>query len=167
MRQQALLVCLSFLVCCSRAGENPLPIEPLQPRSEFDLEASELLIRKDPWAPHDPQIKIGADVWIYTTICNVGLQPVHARDYAESLELNGKIVRPAQFFPHTTLGPLLPERCSLGSFSNPDVGRYGGWVFKPEEPGRYELKYRVHISPRLEEENKDNNELVVVVEVVW
>ena len=43
--------------------------------------------------------------------------------------------------------------------SSPEQAAHPGiWGFKPEEPGRYEFKYRVHLSPRLEEENKDNNE---------
>ena len=166
VKKKALLVCFSFLVCCSRAGENPLPVEPLQPRSEYDMEASELKIQVQAGGPHRPQIKVGADVWVYHSICNVGLQTIHARNIAESLEVNGRIVKPARFYPETTLGPLLPGRCRKGLLSTPeDVTHPDFWGFKPEEPGRYEFTYRVHLSTRLVEENQDNNEIILEVEV--
>ena len=163
MKKQALLACLSFLVCCSRSGENPLPIEPLQPRSEYDIEASELRITTQSGGPHSPTIKVGADVWIATKVCNVGLQPVSGVSIGESLGVNGRRVA-----SHT--GPrssrLVPGGCSRGVISHPGQAAYPGvWYFKPEEPGRYEFKYRVSLSSLFEEENKDNNELVVAVEV--
>ena len=157
MKKPALLACLSvFFLCCSRAGENPLPIEPLLPRSEYDLEASELKIQNQQGGPHRPRIKIGSDVWIFTSICNVGLQPIPGAYYGESLEVNGKIVHRHSLGVYSSFGPLAPGGCNKGAVS---LSRM------PEEPGRYEFKFQVHLSSRLEEENKDNNELVLVVEV--
>ena len=167
MKKQALLACLSLLVCCSRAGENPLPIEPLVPRSDYDLQASDLKIQVREGGPHTLRMKVGADVWIWSSICNVGLQTIRGSDYTKSVEINGKIVRPPRFGEYSGLGPLVPGVCNRGSVSLPSQARYPGvWFFKPEEPGRYEFKYLVHLRPRLEEENIANNEIVVVVEVV-
>ena len=165
MKKRALLVCLCFLTCCSRAGENPLPVESLLPRSDYDLQASDLKIQVREGGPHTLRIKVGVDVWIWSSICNVGLQSIHDRDYTESVEINGEVVQPPRFGEFSGLGPLVPGECNRGSVSSPEMIAYGGWGFKPEEPGRYEFKYLVHLRPRLEEENKANNEIVVVVEV--
>ena len=162
MKKQALLACLSFLLCCSRAGENPLPIEPLQPRSEYDIEASDLRITTQSGGPHSPTIKVGADVWIATKVCNVGLQPVSGVSIGTSLKLNGRRVASNTL----SSGRVDPGGCRRGVISHPGQAAYPGvWYFKPEEPGRYEFKYRVSLSSLFEEENKDNNELVVAVEV--
>lgn len=165
MKKRALLLCLCFLTCCSRAGENPLPIAPVQPRSEYDLEAAEFSIKlTDRGTPHQSRIKVGTDVWVFRKICNVGLQSIHRRFYTQSVEVNGEIVRPHYFGEYSTLGPpLVPGGCQKGFISVPGATE---WQFRPEEPGRYEFKLIVHLSPRLEEDNKANNELVVVVEVV-
>ena len=166
MKKRALLACLPLLVCCSRAGENPLPIEPLQPRSEYDLEAAELKIQVQAGGPHTLRIKAGADVWIWARLCNVGLKSIHGTEITQSLEINGKIVRPPQFgeFSRRLFDP---GECNSGSLSLPaQADNPAVWGFKPEEPGRYEFRYVVHLRQRLEEENIANNEIVVVVEVV-
>ena len=165
VKKQALLVCLPLLVCCSRAGENPLPVEPLQPRSEYDLEARELRIMTQSWGPHQRRIKVGANVWIFTSICNVGLQSIKDADFSQSLELNGKIVVQPVFVRNSRQPPLRPGGCLKSVLTSPRVVSLGGWGFRPGLPGRYEFKLRAHLEPSLEEENVDNNELVVVIEV--
>lgn len=162
MKKRALLVCLCFLVCCSRSGENPLPIEPLLPRAQYDLEASEFKIQVQSEGPHSQRIKMGADIWVFTKVCNVGLESVQTGSMAETLALNGKRVASGTF-PNRPLGP---GGCIKGVMVNRKTVAAGGWRFSPEEPGRYEFSYRVYLSSRYEEENTENNELVKVVEVV-
>ena len=165
MKKRALLGCLCFLMCCSRAGENPLPVEPAQPRSEYDLEARELRIMTQSWGPHQRRIKVGANVWISYSICNVGLQSIQGKDYRDSLELNGKTVIDSPFGIYRSFGPLAPGGCLKGQLTSPRVLSLGGWGFRPGVPGRYEFKLRAHLEPSLEEENVDNNEIILEVEV--
>lgn len=165
MKQLGLLACLPLLVCCSRAGENPLPVEPLLPRSEYDIEASNLKIAVQQGGPHRQRIKVGADVWIVTKYCNVGLQSIPGKDYRDTLEFNGRMVRDPPFGVYRSFGPLVPGQCIRGETSHPAQAGLGVWYFRAAVPGRYEFKYRVHLKSPLEEENLSNNEFVVVIEV--
>ena len=165
MKKRALLLCLCFLTCCSRAGENPLPIAPVQPRSEYDLEARNLKISVQNGGPHRQRIKVGADVWITKERCNVGLQSISGKDYRDTLEFNGRMVRDPPFGVYRSFGPLVPGQCIRGQPSVPSQAGLGVWYFRPDAPGQYEFKYRVHLRPPLEEENLSNNEFVVVIEV--
>lgn len=171
MIRSLLWVCLPFLLLhCSRKGENPLPQEPIQPRSAYDLEATYLVFRTVAGGSPTTTFRVGQDFWTGFQITNVGLQtiPREAIDFA--MYQDGKAVVPRSRWEWVrNRSSLTPGASWKGGSSPPHATVAGGvnsrrWTFT-RKPGIYELNLEVYLHPRYEEENKDNNEFILTVEV--
>lgn len=170
MIRSLLWVCLPFLLLhCSRKGENPLPQEPIQPRSAYDLEATSLVFRTVAGGSPTTTFRVGQDFWTGIGISNVGLQPIPGSAIDFSEYQNGRVITPRGQNDFRQMAPLAPGSTWKFGLSPPQATVRGGvnsrkWTFT-REPGTYELKLIAHLHHRYEEENKDNNEFILTVEV--
>ena len=167
MIRYILLASFHFLLFhCARQGENPLPIEPIQILPDYDLEATSLEFRIDPEKGPTTAFRVGQDVWVRYVIKNLGLQTLSMSAISYSLRQNDKLVRSAVDewgVWHGLSGSPLASGDSLRLGTSPPYSSRD-WTFT-QQPGIYELKLKVFLHPRYEEEDKDNNLFTLTVEV--
>ncbi len=161
-----LCACLPIiLLYCARKGENPLPVEPIMPLPDYDLEATSLEFRTDPSKDPTTTFRVGEDLWVRFAISNVGVQPVRRKDFNYSLHQNDTIIQRALTERGTWPiydGPPLAPGDQYEIWKSPPYSRE--WTFT-QNPGTYELKLEVLLHPQYEELLKDDNVFTLTVEV--